>query len=255
MIDALRQMFGGGWEPIVLDNERLDLAVARGAAYYGMVRRGQGVRIAAGLARTYYIGVESGKWEVGSEKRDVEADDSSHSSLPTPHPSLPTALCLVPAGVEPGQDVNLSQRRFDLLVSEPVEFPLYVSSTRLTDRPGELVAVDREQMTPLPPIRTVLRTRKKGESGRPWPSTCTPGSPRSARWICGAARSRASGAGDCNSTSARPRRPTWPPTSRRPRARASSTRRRGRNAWRRSNGSSAPRKTSPARRRGASRKD
>ncbi len=49
----------GPWRPIVLDNDRLDLAVARGAAYYGMVRRGQGVRIAAGLARTYYIGVEA----------------------------------------------------------------------------------------------------------------------------------------------------------------------------------------------------
>src|SRR5208337_2556018 len=59
MIDALRHMFGGGWEPTVLDNDRLDLAVARGAAYYGMVRRGLGVRIAAGLARTYYIGIES----------------------------------------------------------------------------------------------------------------------------------------------------------------------------------------------------
>ena len=49
------------WSPIMLDNERLDLAVARGAAYYGMVRRGQGVRIAAGLARTYYIGVVSAR--------------------------------------------------------------------------------------------------------------------------------------------------------------------------------------------------
>ena len=59
-------MFGGGWEPIVLDNDRLDLAVARGAAYYGMVRRGLGVRIAAGLARTYYIGVGQG---AGSRER------------------------------------------------------------------------------------------------------------------------------------------------------------------------------------------
>ena len=50
----------------MLDNERLDLAVARGAAYYGMVRRGQGVRIAAGLARTYYIGVGR-KAEAGAE--------------------------------------------------------------------------------------------------------------------------------------------------------------------------------------------
>ncbi|MBC7853569.1 MAG: Hsp70 family protein, partial [Pirellulaceae bacterium] len=47
------------WQPIVLENDRLDLAVARGAAYYGMVRRGEGVRITASLARTYYLGVES----------------------------------------------------------------------------------------------------------------------------------------------------------------------------------------------------
>ena len=127
------------WQPLVLDNDRLDLAVARGAAYYGMVRRGQGVRIAAGLARTYYIGVEQSE--------------------------PPAAVCLVPAGVEPGEDMELRQHAFKLLVSQPVEFPLFVSSTRLTDRPGELVTVDREQMTPLPPIRTVLRTAKKGESG------------------------------------------------------------------------------------------
>lgn len=165
MIDSLKSMFGGGWEPIVLDNERLDLAVARGAAYYGMVRRGLGVRIAAGLARTYYIGVEGsgeerkGEGETGRKgEEQIEVQEERGANISS------SALCLVPAGVEPGQDVNLSQRRFDLLISEPVEFPLYVSSTRLTDRPGELVPVDREQMTPLPPIRTVMRTRKKGET-------------------------------------------------------------------------------------------
>ncbi len=143
VLDSLSGWFsdpaaGVPWRPVLLENERLDLAVARGAAYYGMVRRGQGVRIAAGLARTYYVGVESAE---------------------------PQAVCLVPASTEPGQDVDLEEHRFELLVSEPVEFPLFISSTRLTDRPGEVVAVDREQMTPLPPIRTVLRTRKKGESG------------------------------------------------------------------------------------------
>jgi molecular chaperone DnaK (HSP70) len=141
LVEVLTSWFRGPgqetWEPLVLDNDRLDLAVARGAAYYGMVRRGQGVRIAAGLARTYYVGVES---------------------------QPPAAVCLVPAGVEPGHDVDLTERRFNLLISEPVEFPLYVSSLRLTDRPGELVPVDREQMTPLPPIRTVLKTRKRSES-------------------------------------------------------------------------------------------
>jgi len=141
------------WHPVVLENKRLDLAVARGAAYYGMVRRGEGVRIAAGLARTYYLGVETG--------RPVAEQPTAGSA----EPGGAAAVCLLPAGVEAGQEVELSSRAFELRVSEPVEFPLYVSSIRLTDRPGALVAVDREQMTPLPPIRTVLKTRKRSESG------------------------------------------------------------------------------------------
>lgn len=121
-----------------LDNDRLDLAVSRGAAYYGMVRRGEGVKIVASLARTYYIGVES---------------------------DPPQALCLVPGSAEPGQTIELTDRQFDLLVSEPVEFPLYTSSIRLTDEPGQLLPVDHEQMTALPPIRTALKTRSRRERG------------------------------------------------------------------------------------------
>ncbi len=132
---------GGGWQPVVLRNDRLDLAVARGAAYFGLVGRGEGVRIAAGLARTYYVGIE------GAEPSGAAAQ----------------ALCLVPAGVEPGQQVELD-REFHLLVDQPVEFPLYVSSTRLTDRPGELLPFDPEKLTALPPIRTVLKTRGRREA-------------------------------------------------------------------------------------------
>jgi len=132
------------WQPMVLENERLDLAVAQGAAYYGMVRRGEGVRIAAGLARTYYVGIE---------KPDG------------PDAVQPIAMCLIPAGVEPGQEIALSAHRFQLRVAEPVQFPLYFSSTRLTDRPGDLVPIDPEQLTALPPIRTVLRTHKKAQTG------------------------------------------------------------------------------------------
>ena len=51
------------------------------------------------------------------------------------------------------------------MISEPVEFPLFVSSIRLADRPGEMIPIDREQMTALPPIRTALRTRRKSERG------------------------------------------------------------------------------------------
>lgn len=124
------------WQPHVLDNERLDLAVAQGAAYYGMVRRGVGVRIAAGLARTYYIGIGGPEGEA--------------------------AVCLLPAGTEEGKTVDLSERHFELTIREPVEFPIYASSTRLTDQPGTMLPFDPEQMTALPPIRTVLEARKKG---------------------------------------------------------------------------------------------
>ncbi|MDB5333703.1 MAG: Chaperone protein DnaK [Phycisphaerales bacterium] len=123
--------------PEVLKNDRLDLAVARGAAYYGMVRRGHGVRISGGLAHSYFLGVETG--------------DSDGRA----------AICLLPAGVEEGQVVELPDRIFNLRIRQPVEFPLYASSTRTTDRPGDLIPVDPEQMTALPPIRTVLQSGRK----------------------------------------------------------------------------------------------
>ena len=118
----------------VLENARHDLAVSRGAAYYGMVRRGSGVRISAGLPRTYYIGVA------------VEAEGQP----------VQQGLTLMPAGAEPGHEVHLSEFEFQLTVATPVEFPLYYSGTRLTDQSGELVAIEREQMTALPPIRDSL---------------------------------------------------------------------------------------------------
>ena len=43
----------------VLPGEDLDLAVARGAAYYGLVRHGRGLRIRGGTAHAYYVGIES----------------------------------------------------------------------------------------------------------------------------------------------------------------------------------------------------
>jgi molecular chaperone DnaK (HSP70) len=140
VMQVIRSWFSGDdaqWSPILLDNPRLDLAVSRGAAYYGTVRRGRGVRIAAGLARSYYIGVDT---------------------------AAPSAFCLVPGSAEAGQEIDLVQHRFQLLVHQPVEFPLYVSSVRLADQPGELLPVDPEQMKSLPPIRTVLRTRGKKQA-------------------------------------------------------------------------------------------
>ena len=60
----------------------MDLAVAHGAAYYGMVRRGEGVGITAALARTYYVGVAGPK---------------------------PRAICLTPGNAVAGQDFEISE--------------------------------------------------------------------------------------------------------------------------------------------------
>jgi hypothetical protein len=70
----------------LLGGADLDLAVARGAAYYGYVRRGRGVRIRGGTARAYYVGVES-----------------SMPAIPGMEPPL-EALCLAPFGMEEGSE-------------------------------------------------------------------------------------------------------------------------------------------------------
>jgi molecular chaperone DnaK (HSP70) len=140
LLETLASWFSSesdSWFPLVLDNPRLDLAVAHGAAYYGMVRRGEGVSISANLARSYYIGV---------------AGD---------HPS---AVCLAPGSAIAGQEFEIHDLDFQVTLAEPVEFPLYVSSTRLVDPPGTVVEVNLEELTPLPPIRTVLKSgRRKDE--------------------------------------------------------------------------------------------
>ncbi|MCL2623169.1 MAG: hsp70 family protein [Planctomycetaceae bacterium] len=137
--------------PVLLENTRLDLAVARGAAYYGMVRRGFGERINAGLARTYYLGVEFN-----------ETDATFGESCLPVNSKL---LCLLPAGTEVDHTVTLSDRSFDLLVGEPIQFPVFVSSVRLTDRTGDLLPFDPLEMTALPPIQTVIK-RVKGRGAR-----------------------------------------------------------------------------------------
>lgn len=137
LVGCLSDWFAGedaGWKPTTLIAPRLDLAVAQGAAYYAMVRRGQGVRIAANLARTYFMQI-------------------SHSP--------PRAICVIPADAQGGQSYRIDSQPIQLRVGTPVHFPLWVSSTRLIDRPGDIVDINESEMTPLPPIQTALKDRKR----------------------------------------------------------------------------------------------
>jgi molecular chaperone DnaK (HSP70) len=127
---------------IELQNEskQADLmhAVARGAAYYGLARTGNGVRIRGGVPRTYYVGIES--------------------SLPAV-PGLPApmkALTVVPFGLEEGSRVELPQSKFALVVGEPAEFRFFSSLSRKNDVPGVLIEEVSEDMEELAPIEVFL---------------------------------------------------------------------------------------------------
>ncbi len=128
--------------PRVLENPDPDLSVALGASYYGLVKIGRGVRVGSGSARAYYLGVAKGKDEIqNSDKRN--------------------AICLVERGLEEGTNIELKDKRFEVLTNQPVSFDVYSSSFRSGDRCGDLVKID-DSLTSLPPIQTVVQFGKKG---------------------------------------------------------------------------------------------
>jgi hypothetical protein len=67
------------------------------------------------------------------------------------------AMCIVGGDASPGDKNRITQPPLELAVGEPVQFPIVYSSTRLADRPGEMIEVNAEQFTHLLPIRTVLQ--------------------------------------------------------------------------------------------------
>lgn len=111
-----------GAEPArMLEGADLDLAVARGAAYYSYARRGGGVRIRGGTARSYYVGVES-----------------SMPAIPGMEPPI-QALCVAPFGMEEGSELELPGQEFGLVVGEPVHFRFFGSTTRRQDGIGDVL--------------------------------------------------------------------------------------------------------------------
>jgi molecular chaperone DnaK (HSP70) len=143
----------GRWQPELgapreLVTRAPELAVAEGAAVYGLVRRGHGVRIGGGTPRAFYVGVGR------ADGRDQ-------------------AICLAPKGMEEGSRVALD-REFRLITNRPVSFKLYSSSTR-NDTPGAVVALgpgavtaaggddDSAELIELPPIVAALRAPGRKE--------------------------------------------------------------------------------------------
>jgi len=113
-----------GGEPVrELAGFQPDLAVAKGAAIYGRNRAtGQGLRIRAGTARSYYIGLESSMPAVPGFKPPVKA------------------LCVVPQGMEEGSELLIDRQQFGLTIGRPAVFRFFASEVRSGDQPGQLIA-------------------------------------------------------------------------------------------------------------------
>ena len=130
-----------GGKPVKeLGGADLDLSVARGAAYYGWVRQGHGIRIRGGTAHAYYVGVEA-----------------SVPAVPGFEPPL-RALCVAPFGMEEGTKAEIPPQEFGLVVGEPTRFRFFSSSVRRDDKPGDMVedAAQNSDLEEVAPVETTL---------------------------------------------------------------------------------------------------
>ncbi|MGL4420768.1 MAG: Hsp70 family protein [Gemmataceae bacterium] len=137
LLEVLAQWFPAGWTPLVLTSPSLDLAVAWGAAYFAWVKASGGKRIGGGIPRSYYIGL-------GGENS-----------------TEPQVLCIVPRQLAEGHELQIPKPELLLAIGEPVSFPLYTSTVRGDDQPGQLIPFRPEQLLQLPPLQTILRGGKR----------------------------------------------------------------------------------------------
>ena len=122
-----------------LTGEDLMHAVSRGAAYYGLARRGRGVRIRGGVPRTYYVGIETAMPSVPGFTGPAEGARGGARS----------AWRKAPRSASP-------DREFGLVVGEPAEFRFFASAVRKNDKPGDLIEDFGEELEELPPMGVEL---------------------------------------------------------------------------------------------------
>ncbi|MGH7269628.1 MAG: Hsp70 family protein [Polyangiaceae bacterium] len=130
----------------ILEGADLDLAVARGACIYARARRGSGLRIRGGTARSYYVGIEG-----------------AVPAVPGVEPPV-SALCVAPFGMEEGSEAVLPPHDLGVVVGEAVRFRFFGSSVRRDDRAGDsLEDCSPEQLDELAPIEVTLPAEGRSE--------------------------------------------------------------------------------------------
>ena len=134
-----------------LPSDDFDLSVAKGAAYYGLARRGEGIRIRGGLGRSYYIG--------------IAASMPAIPGMPAPM----KALCVAPFGTEEGTFIQMEDQEFVTVAGEPIQFDLLGSSVRKDDSAGMMIEDWNEgEIEPVATIETIL----EGDHGKTSARVC-----------------------------------------------------------------------------------
>lgn len=122
-----------GGKPVKeLQNDEFDAAVALGAAYFSKAKRGDGVRIGGGSPRSYYVKIDAG----------TTSGDNY--------------LCLIPKDLMTENVQEIKNKTFLLSLEHPVSFSVFSSTSRDSDMPGDIISVNGDSLSPLPPLFTVL---------------------------------------------------------------------------------------------------
>lgn len=135
VIDCIAKWFPDEARSIELPGD-YSMAVATGAAYFGRVRRGEGVKVRGGIAHSYYT--------------EVAADGDARQ-----------LVCLIARDTDESVRVPVPGH-YKLQTNQKVQFPLYSSATRLHDQPGDLLDSD-DELTLVAPLAAAMQFGKGQE--------------------------------------------------------------------------------------------
>jgi molecular chaperone DnaK (HSP70) len=140
-----------------LEGFQPDLAVAKGAALYGRNRAtGKGIRIKAGTARSYYIGLESTMPAIPGFKPPIKA------------------ICVVPQGMEEGSELLIDEQEFGLMTGQPADFRFFASEVRSGDIPGQIISNAERELEETSRIEVTLSAVEGFPEGQTIPVVINP---------------------------------------------------------------------------------
>ena len=147
--EAVAKLLGIQELPSVLGGpEDLDHAVAIGAAHYGWTKECGGIRIRAGAARSYYVGIETSGLAIPGMPRPLQA------------------VCVVPFGMEEGTEIEVPGKEVGLVVGREARFRFFAAPNRKEDQPGDAIREwTEEELVETAPMEVSLSTAEVPDEG------------------------------------------------------------------------------------------